>query len=389
MRVDEHSRVVRWSVLTALSVSTALIYVVSARANFLYGYGLGQTPQKQELFAWARVAADIWKGFGLIAVVILWRSHKGIALVAIAAWSICFATGVNSAIGVYVQDRSTVTGTREAKYLTYRDTNRALSQIEARLGTLPVRRSVAQIDAAIDAALAKPIIAADRVRGTVGSLSNSCTKLDTRTADGCAHVQALREERAAAADASLLASEASRLRALQQRLRDDGSSLAPDPVGEFWAWATRGLLSVRDVGFGFPLVFALLIEIVSAFGPAVVVAVTAATGGSRHQPAAARMSRVEQAASSLEEWGSVLQWLADRTEPTADPQAVTIEELHADYVLWCRSGAIAASDRAVFAAEFDRVRCKPELARTIRKFGDLYYGLRLVREPRGAAAGNS
>ena len=50
-------------------------------------------------------------------------------------------------------------------------------------------------------------------------------------------------------------------------MREGGATGAADPVGEFYAWATRGLLSVRDVGFGFPLFFALLIEVVSAFGP--------------------------------------------------------------------------------------------------------------------------
>jgi hypothetical protein len=54
-------------------------------------------------------------------------------------------------------------------------------------------------------------------------------------------------------------------------LRERGSASAPDPIGESHAWATRGLLSVRDVGFGFPLFFALMIEIVTAFGPVIVV----------------------------------------------------------------------------------------------------------------------
>src|SRR5438876_5081021 len=126
MRVAEVSGVTRWAVLLALTGATALIYIVSLRGNYLYGYGLGQTAEKRELFAWANVAADIWKGVGLIAVVLLWRTHKRIALMAALAWLVCLATGVNSAIGVYVQDRAALTGTREAKHTSYKDTEQEL-----------------------------------------------------------------------------------------------------------------------------------------------------------------------------------------------------------------------------------------------------------------------
>jgi hypothetical protein len=116
MTVPTTSRVLRVVVLTALTAATALIYLVSLRGNYLYGLSLGQTEEKGELFAWANVAADIWKGFGLVAVLLLWRSQKRMALVALIAWLICLATGINSASGVYVQDRSTLTGAREANH---------------------------------------------------------------------------------------------------------------------------------------------------------------------------------------------------------------------------------------------------------------------------------
>src|SRR6266487_4597862 len=112
MIASEPSQVMRWMVLVALSAATALMYLISLRGNYLYGYGLGQTPEKRELFAWANVAADIWKGF----VLVLWSGHKRMALLALIAWVVCLATGVNSAIGIYVQDRATLTGTREATH---------------------------------------------------------------------------------------------------------------------------------------------------------------------------------------------------------------------------------------------------------------------------------
>jgi hypothetical protein len=222
------------------------------------------------------------------------------------------------------------------------------------------------------------VTTAERVRGTVGTISHNCSRHDARTADACADVAILRQELAAANDALMLQRDATRLRERLDELRNRGGSHAPDPVGEFWAWATRGLLSVRDVGFGFPLFFALLIEIVSSFGPAVIVAVAAAT--SMRQPAAARSTRQQQAASLLER-GSAIHWLTERTEPTSDPTGVSIQALHADYAEWCGSFDAAASALKQFAAELDRVRKLPELATTIRKFGNRYYGLRLTRVP--------
>jgi len=44
-----------------------------------------------------------------------------------------------------------------------------------------------------------------------------------------------------------------------------------------WAWVTRGFISVQSVGFGLPLFFALMIEMVSAFGPLGIVSYAEAT----------------------------------------------------------------------------------------------------------------
>ena len=74
----------------------------------------------------------------------------------------------------------------------------------------------------------------------------------------------------------------------------------------------------------------------------------------------------------------MVQFMADRTEPTADPAAVTIDELHSDYELWCLTNGLHPLSRDAFAIEFDRVREVPQLEGKIRKFGSRYYGIRLI-----------
>jgi hypothetical protein len=71
-------------------------------------------------------------------------------------------------------------------------------------------------------------------------------------------------------------------------------------------------------------------------------------------------------------------WLADCTEPTGDTNPISVRELYGDYTKWCESAGKRKHSFEVFAASLDEVRQQPELARTIRKFGNRYYGLRLV-----------
>jgi hypothetical protein len=383
MTTNETSRMVRWLVIVVLSVATAGLVAVSLRANYLFGYGFGQTPEKAHVFGWANVAADLWKVSGLIVITSLWRARqKRFAVSLMPIWALCFLWGLAGAIGIYAQDRTALIGGRETVAATYKDAERELENIDTKLRTL-TQRSVAQVDAAIAAVMARPILSGERVRGTVGKLSANCTKEDRQTAESCLEVASLREERASAEEAARLQIRKAALRTQITKLREGGGTLPADPVSELFAWLSRGQLSVRDIGFGFPLVFAFLIEIVSAFGPAGIVAYAEATRRAREnasttQPDMASSGALIQAEARLSEHGRVVKWMAERTEPTGNTWAITFDELHADYEVWCIGKNVTATTADAFAQEFDRVREVPELAGKIRKFGRRYYGIRLV-----------
>jgi len=380
-------QVMRLSVIAALSVATAGMFLVSMRGNYLFGYGIGQTAEKRQLFAWANVAADIWKAFGLIALTVLWRNrHKRMAFIGGVAWFVCLLSGVNSAIGVYVQDRMMLTGSREASHATYRDAEKELAELEQKRKSLPPHRSGGQVDAAIAAILNTPVVIDERVRGTVGQRSANCTKIDTRTAEACAKVGVLGEELAAAKETISLDPRITALRQQLAEMRERGASDSPDPIGEFYAWATRGLLGVRDVGFGFPLFFALLIEVVSAFGPITIARYAELTRSppttpdTQTVPAMAGHGRLRPAPilAYQQEEARIVEWMATRVVPAADASAVPVESLHADYERWCADSGVRADNLAKFGREFDRVREMPELTGKIRKFGTRYFGVALV-----------
>ena len=382
MTTNETNQIVRWLVIIVLGAATAGMAAVSLRANYLFGYGFGQTPEKAQVFGWANVAADLWKVSGLILITSLWRANqKRFALSLMPIWALCCVWGLVGAIGVYAQDRTTLIGGREAVAATYKDAEREVAEVDAKLAGLTTQRSVSQVDAAIAAVLARPVMSGERVRGSVGKLSANCTKEDRATAEVCLEVAGLREERAAADERTRLESRKATLRTQITKLREGGGSIAPDPVAELFAWLSRGQLSVRDIGFGFPLVFAFLLEIVSAFGPAGIVAYAEATRrspGGTTEPDMARSGELVLAAASDGELGRVVKWMADRTEPTGDTSAITINELHTDYEVWCFGQGLRATALDDFANEFDRVREVPQLTGKIRKFGTRYYGIRLV-----------
>jgi hypothetical protein len=143
-------------------------------------------------------------------------------------------------------------------------------------------------------------------------------------------------------------------------------------------------VSVRDVGFGFPLAFALLIEIVSAFGPVTIAGYADATRRVtvRRVGPDPDMARHDRSGPALTDGrgdiGGVLSWIAERATPTNDNRALGIEELHRDFVAW---SPIEPPLLDRFQRAFDHARGVPELAGKIRKFGDRYYGIALRGAP--------
>jgi len=388
--MSDRSPVTRWSVLVALGLATAIMFAVSVRGNYLYGYGLGETPDKGQVFGWASVAADLWKAFGLIAVSILWRArHRKAAAFASIAWLMCLLFGLNSALSLYVQDRTTATSTREALSTSLHDAVTELTDVEVRLNALGHHRSRGEVEAEIEAMLASAVKDGARVRGTLAVVSRNCSKVDGSTTDPCARVGHLRQELAIALEASRLEQQAAMKRAEIARLRDAGGTLPADPVGEFYAWISGGVISVRDVGFGFPLFFALLIEVVTAFGPLTIVAVAEATRQAGRATtetdaelrlAAAGHAEPRLAIADLGETKpdtDVLTWIAERAAPTSGSRAIGLESLHDDFLDWCRRDEREMLSIEQFERAFDRARELPDLAGKIRKFGRRYYGVAL------------
>jgi hypothetical protein len=145
---------------------------------------------------------------------------------------------------------------------------------------------------------------------------------------------------------------------------------------------------VKDVAFGLPLFFALMIEMVSAFGPVGIAAYAEATRPAptltdmarpvATQPAIARDGETQRDINAWQEVGHVVRYIADRTEPRTTGAALGAADLCADYRAWCVSNRLEPLSDEQFLREFDRLREAPQLVGKIRKFGPRYFGIGLV-----------
>jgi hypothetical protein len=394
MMTVEGSRSVRLLVLGALSAATAGMFLISMRANYLYARSIGQSPETQLAIAWANVGADVWKAFGLIVVAGLWRTDsRRAAAAAFCAWAMCLCFSVTSAIGIYVQERAGHTGSRAAKHASLTEARTELATLDDRIKSRSEQAAPTEIEAAIAVIFARPVTAGDRVRGTVATISASCARIDLRTAAACAEVASLQRDLATSRETALLEQRAALLRERVRELQEQGATLPPDPVAQFWMWLSAGRLTADGVAYGMPLFFALMIEFVSTFGPVGIAAYAEATRRvtSRHDatnPAAPRHNQSRPVEGRV---GAVIDYVSEHTEPAHSSSAVTIDALHQDYVAWCYEGGVDALEEREFARAFDVIRSEPELGDRIRKFGTRYYGIKLLagdrrRERRTAGA---
>ncbi len=123
----------RWLFLMIGGMATAAMLLISMRVNFLFGYALGQTPEKAWVFGWVSVISDAWKGLGPIFILALFRARRrGSASGAALIWVACFSYSVTSALGVAVEDRSSRTGNRETIVMNYEETISEVERLEKR-----------------------------------------------------------------------------------------------------------------------------------------------------------------------------------------------------------------------------------------------------------------
>ena len=282
----------RWFVVCAGGLATAAMLCISMRVNFLFGYSLGQTPERAEVFGWVSVISDLWKALGPICFIALFRARRQWAgMAASAIWAACVLYSVTSAVGAAIEDRSSRTGNRETLVLNYDEFTAEAKRLEDKRNGLRKRRPAPIVEAAIKALLLRPVESNRRIPSTVSEASGNCQHADQRTTAACAEVAQLREELAAAKEENELDREIAKLKEKARELRARGAIKSSDPQAELLASVTGGWLSPHDVGRALALLLAMTIEFVSAFGPIVLSSYAEARSGAKPRGAMRRQLR--------------------------------------------------------------------------------------------------
>jgi len=207
------------------------------------------------------------------------------------------------------------------------------------------------------------------------SMSSSCTDATASASRTfCAEYARLQGELATAKDAAVLDEK---IRELTQKLETAPAVRAANPQAEVIARLLH--VAREDAEAWYALLFALAVE-----AAAMSVLVLAETTTHHHRqaeksvapPPVVQVQRKERGSAS--EAGRVLDWMRDRAVPTENGTSTTLEVLHADYEVWCSGRELKAMTVEAFAEAFDLMREIPEVAGNIKKFGNRYYGIKLV-----------
>ena len=360
----------------------------SATINFMAGYELGRTAHEAIVFGVLGVCADIWKAIGPIFLVLLWRSRKFTAAgLAAAVWTVCFVFAVTAAIGLTARNRAAVVGGHEAVKLNYESVARELSAVEDERRALGDVGDPSEREAAINVELAKPLPG-----GTVGSLSNNCDKDQWRARAGCAAVAELRRELAKAVEGRRLDQRIAALSGELRKLRGLGGGADADPQAALISRMTLGRIAAGDVGLLVTLLLVGMVELISAFAPMVVseyaLAARAVAASRRRAPpvAAGRDGpRVIEGTATIAPLTAVatdlFPYLADRVRPDIKGSE-TVDNVFADYCMWCRSKNLSPLDKDEFVAKLDAI-ARADLEGRVVKRGREYFGLRLGSGHRG------
>lgn len=368
-----------WRVWVACGAAVWLTTIVTSGAiNFVAASQYGKTTIEALAFGGLAISADIWKATGPVFVAALWRAkRRSASVIAGLVWVCCFTFALSAAMGLAAQNRTQLTAEREGVGITYRSKEKELRDLEVQRSRLGTQRSPAEVHAAIEVSLARPVST-----GTVDILSKSCTKDHWRTRIACSDVAQLRQQLASSTEAERLDTQIKRARDEATFLRERGALSDADPQAVLISRLTFGFLAVPDVGLGLVLLLAVMVELISAFAPLVVqeyASIRRKSGSAAPRRGVSRaVAPVRDQAYLLSSTGDLFEFIADRVRPRSRG-AVSVEILFQDYVQWCRKLRFGNMPRDVFLTRFETI-AKSDLGGRVYRKGDAFRGLGLAGE---------
>jgi hypothetical protein len=327
---------------------------------------MGYRSADTDIDGWAYgLAAGMGDGLKAIAPFVMywgWKRRDWLAVLAAAAvFVVITGYSLTAALGFAELHRGAKQGERRSAIERHDDLRKESKRTEARLAQLGPQRGEGEVEKAMAALLAG--LSADKVR-TVDQVSKGCTlnRLDARTA--CAELAKLAEERERAREQVRLETS---LRDTRRKIdaMETGSGSSDDPQVDVLT-RVAALLGReperKDVQFALSLLVALLVELGSGLG--IYVSTTPWRGNVGGAAGGTTARRKVYLGRGWRSWrrvaepgprggkvrGAVDSYAMERVEPREDGE-LTLEDLFADYVVWCRCRGEHADGADVFARQ--------------------------------------
>lgn len=254
----------RYALGTVGVIAAGVLLFVSAAMNWTFGFGLGKTPLESQILGAGSVGADILKALIPFLVLFAIKNRSWMqALAGVLVWTICTTYSMTSSLGFAAHNRADTVGERTIAATQYGDLRAQLKHVNEKLGWIPQHRSVAEVDADINAILDKRI-KKGRDRGkTIGQVTKNFTNKSWYSRRYGDKVLNLRKELAIAKNAEKLEAEKATL-AAKLETSSTKSVTTADPQAAILKQITG--LSIEKVQLGLIVLLSLLVEIGSGLG---------------------------------------------------------------------------------------------------------------------------
>ncbi len=367
--------------VTALGISASVLLIAASMAiNAEFAYSRGTNEHQALTYAVAAAAADLLKAlFALFALRAVQSGDYVRAGASLALATLVTLYSLTSAIGLIAESRDARATEREQRNAALSDLRNRRSDTEAELSRIVRHRSVTEIVAAIDARRSRPVMAGQRVIGTVAAASQECAAVSRATRDTCTELGALREELGRAKRAEELRKQLDDLRTQQSRLHEKGAGQESD--GHVRVLAQMLRREIGEMNIALAILLALVIEAGSSLGlfvttgprlgsARVPIAMQEDVGGEQ-EPAEVNGIALKQILPVLavEDY-----WMA-RLFPSPGTNA-SFSEIFADYQAHCAELSLAALDAEPFERLFAGI-CEQIGLKTANRFA---LGVRIGEE---------
>ncbi len=323
--------------------------------NAIAGYRFGQSHWDGLALASLGVSADLWKAIGPIFIAALFAAKRKTATtLAALTWLACFLFAVSAAIGFAGSNRAGVSGDHERFSLTLVDRVREFGQLQKSIDATSDRRSSREIEAGIEAILARAV----SNRGTVGKISNGCRRDDAATREACEEIAQERRALVRSIELQNLVARSNVLRVEIESLRERGGHIESDPQSALISRLLGGRVARQDVALGLILLLVIMVELISAFAPVVVRSYLSTLPVRQVSMPAVDLSRNDAAGRAKPEGDAtkrdIVKFLSTSIAPSPEGR-VELKALYAYYRAWCKAANAQVFEYAMFERSMEQI----------------------------------